>query len=215
MIELPNRKCYGPNYQPWLVGEFKDVFDSVKKLTLLDDERLHTLWSVAKTVLCLGGEMWECGVYKGGSARVISKAVPEGVLRLFDTFEGIPNADKSVDTHQNGDFGDTSVEAVEILIDRDDGLFIHVGKIPDTFETMGDSRISMAHVDVDTYKSVIDCCEFIWPRLLVGGVMVFDDYGFPTCPGARKAVDEFFESKSAFPIILRNGQAVVIRSMGV
>ena len=77
---------------------------------------------------------------------------------------------------------------------------------------MSDSRVAFAHVDVDVYQSVWDCCEFIYPRLTTGGVMVFDDYGFPTCPGARKAVDEFFANKPETPIILQTGQAIAIRS---
>jgi hypothetical protein len=41
--------------------------------------------------------------------------------------------------------------------------------------------------------------------------MVFDDYDFPSCPGARIAVDEFFFDKPEFPIVLPSGQCVVIK----
>jgi O-methyltransferase len=41
--------------------------------------------------------------------------------------------------------------------------------------------------------------------------MVFDDYGFQSCPGARKAVDSFFSDKPEQPLILSNAQAIVIR----
>ena len=41
--------------------------------------------------------------------------------------------------------------------------------------------------------------------------MIFDDYGFPSCPGARRAVDEFFLDKHEIPLILATGQAVVFR----
>ena len=39
--------------------------------------------------------------------------------------------------------------------------------------------------------------------------MVFDDYGFPTCPGAKAAVDEFFHGRKEVPLVLPTGQAVV------
>jgi O-methyltransferase len=42
--------------------------------------------------------------------------------------------------------------------------------------------------------------------------MVFDDYGFPTCPGARVAVDEYFRETAAYPLVLPTGQAVVFKS---
>jgi hypothetical protein len=44
-----------------------------------------------------------------------------------------------------------------------------------------------------------------------GGVMVFDDYGFPSCRGEKDAVDEFFCPLSEKPICLLTGQALVIK----
>jgi O-methyltransferase len=57
----------------------------------------------------------------------------------------------------------------------------------------------------------LDALEFIWPRLVSGGFIVFDDYGFPTCPGAREAVDEFFDAKDSIPLCLPTGQAIVFK----
>jgi O-methyltransferase len=94
-----------------------------------------------------------------------------------------------------------------------DFIHFHKGLIPETFLGLEESRIAMAHVDVDIYSAVRACCEFIFPRLRVGGFMVFDDYGFPTCPGARTAVDEFFVGRSATPLVLQTGQAVVFKSI--
>jgi O-methyltransferase len=59
---------------------------------------------------------------------------------------------------------------------------------------------------------VLDCCHFIYPRLLAGGFMVFDDYGFPSCFGARQAVDEFFAGRPEVPLVLPTGQAVVFKA---
>jgi O-methyltransferase len=77
---------------------------------------------------------------------------------------------------------------------------------------MEDSRLAFAHVDVDIYQSVLDCCRFIMPRMLRGGFVVFDDYGFPSCPGARQAVDGFFRDRPERPLMLPTGQAVVFAS---
>lgn len=70
----------------------------------------------------------------------------------------------------------------------------------------------MAHVDVDIYHAITACCQFIFPRLAAGGFMVFDDYGFPSCPGARLAVDQFFADKKVYPLVLSTGQAIVFKS---
>jgi hypothetical protein len=52
-----------------------------------------------------------------------------------------------------------------------------------------------AHIDVDIESSVYDCCAFVYPRLAAGGVMIFDDYGDPSGPGAARAADRYFEDQ--------------------
>ena len=47
--------------------------------------------------------------------------------------------------------------------------------------------------------------------MIPGGMIVFDDYGFPSCPGARRAVDEAFANRPEVPICLPTGQALVVK----
>jgi len=46
---------------------------------------------------------------------------------------------------------------------------------------------------------------------VTGGCMIFDDYGFPSCPGARRAVDEAFADKPEIPLCLPTGQCMVVK----
>lgn len=133
-------------------------------------------------------------------------------FRLFDTFEGMPETDAARDLHKAGDFCDTSLEAVQSRL-RGDFVHFHKGLIPATFSGLESARVAFAHVDVDIYSAILACCEFIFPRLCVGGFMIFDDYGFPSCPGARSAVDEFFLRRTAIPLVLPTGQALVFKSI--
>jgi len=41
--------------------------------------------------------------------------------------------------------------------------------------------------------------------------LVFDDYGFPSCAGGKRAIDEFFAGKPEVPIVLPTGQAIVVK----
>jgi len=70
----------------------------------------------------------------------------------------------------------------------------------------------MVHIDVDLYEPTRAAFEFFHPRMAPGGVMVCDDYGFASCPGARKAVDEYFEGKPDVPIELPSGQALIFHA---
>ena len=71
-------------------------------------------------------------------------------------------------------------------------------------------------VDMDIYPSVRDCCKSLWPLVVPGGSMVFDDYGFwHLRHAARQAVDEYFAGGPDQPIVLSTGQAIVIKSGAV
>jgi len=134
-------------------------------------------------------------------------------LHLFDTFKGMPKTSSS-DLHKAGDFGDTSLEAVKNFVGSYSNIYYHAGFIPDTFSELSlNTTIAFAHVDVDIYDSVMSCCEYIYPRLAPGGIMLFDDYALATCPGARRAVDSYFASKTDFPLVIKTGgQALVVKA---
>jgi O-methyltransferase len=102
---------------------------------------------------------------------------------------------------------------VQDAVGHDDLVSYYKGWIPHAFEGLVESAIALAHVDVDIHRSVRDCCEFIFPRLSSGGFMVFDDYGFPCCPGARAAVDAYFAGTGLQPLVLPTGQAIVFKSI--
>lgn len=214
---IPDGAFYRPLFSPWRgLGDFARYLEVARARTLVSPDRCWVLYSLLRQALRLEGEIWECGVYRGGTAammaRVIADEQPGRLLRLFDTFTGMPDTDPAVDLHGKGDFADTSLESVRDFVGGGPSVSYHPGFLPGTFKGLESSVVAFAHVDVDIYKSVWDCCEFILPRLRPGGFMVFDDYGFPSCPGARASVDAFFARTDLVPLVLPTGQAVVFNS---
>jgi len=64
-------------------------------------------------------------------------------------------------------------------------------------------KVGMVHIDVDLYSSTMEVLEFIKPLLVVGTVLIFDDwYCFP--PGSNKgetrAVKEFSAANPSFQL---------------
>jgi len=216
---IPDAQFYKPYFSPWLgLGEFKPFVEAAEKYTLVTADRCYVLYCLGKQALSLGGEFWECGVYKGGTAILLAKVIAEygastgTKLHLFDTFEGMPDTNAQKDWHKSGDFKDTSEEAVKGRVGHTDLVVTHKGFIPDSFKGLDNSKISFAHIDVDIYQSILDSLNFIYPRMVSGGFIIFDDYGFPTCPGARQAVDEFFRGKPEQVLAMHSGQAVIFKS---
>lgn len=212
---IPDQQYYKPVFSPWLgYAGFDKVMAKITPHTLVSRDRVWVLRSLAEQALREPGDFWECGVYKGGTAIMLAdliKNAPEKSLHLFDTFAGMPPTDPQRDLHREGDFADNDIKAVQQRVGVSAQIAYHAGIIPATFAGMEQARIALAHVDVDIYQAILDCCEFIYPRLCNGGFMVFDDYGFPSCPGARAAVDTFFADKPECPLVLPTGQAIVFK----
>jgi len=193
--------------------EFLPIMEMIMGYTKVEIPSCYMLYQFAMNSRSTPGMVAEIGVYKGGSARLLAK-VFEGSdkqIHLFDTFEGMPEVNKDIDIFKKGSFNDTSLEFVqEYLIDMD-GIEFHKGIFPDTASYENDEEYCFVHVDVDILQSVKDCCEYFYPRLSKGGIMIFDDYGYRKCPGAKIAVDEYFEKKDCLPIYLPTGQCVIIK----
>lgn len=216
--QLPDKELYTPLYSPWQDrGELGRLLAYATPKSLVTPAGCYALTTLLQQALLVEGDVWECGVYKGGTAAMMAALLKEKnspkKLHLFDTFEGMPQTDAARDWHKAGDFGDTDVESVRKYVDAEEIAVIHKGFIPDTFAGLENSTIAFAHIDLDIYKSILDSLHFIWPRLSVGGVVVFDDYGYASCRGARLAVDEFFAQQKAFPLCLQTGQAIVFKSV--
>jgi O-methyltransferase len=163
----------------------------------------------------LDGDFAECGCYRGGTAWLLgesSQGKDGRKLHLFDTFEGMPLlADSDPGGHKKGDFGDTSLESVKELLSGYNNVEYHPGFIPNTFEGF-DGKFSFVHVDVDLFETSSACYEFFYPRMVTGGIMICDDYGFRKYEtSARKAVDTFFANKPEVVVTLPTGQALVIK----
>lgn len=56
-------------------------------------------------------------------------------------------------------------------------------------------RISLLHFDCDLYKPTKISLDSLWPLVVPGGVVLFDEYGIRPWGGESNAVDEYFKDK--------------------
>lgn len=223
-IHIPlGKRILSPWWNTETPGEFNDIYREVLEAgkTTTTPDRFYMLHQFLRQALLIEGDIAECGVYAGGSAHMIARVLTEQdktgrKLHLFDTFEGFPDiADPARDYHNPGEYGDTSLQAVQSRLARYQQVCVfHRGIIPDTFteiETV--SKFAMVNVDVDLYPTTMACCEWFWPRLSPGGVMIFNDYGmYAYRYSTRRAVDEFFARQPEKAILLPSGQALAIKA---
>ena len=197
--------------EPRKIFESKMNFPpEVIKNTIVDKERLDFLYSFVVSTKGLPGDIAEVGVYKGGTAYLLREYCDEyKIVYLFDTFSGMPYSRDGVDTHKVGDFRDTSIVDVVNLF-KGKVVSINPGIFPrDTGHVIAAENFSLVHLDCDVYDSVFFSLTFFWKRMVPGGIIVFDDYNAPTCPGAKKAVDDFFRNTSFYVLPTVGSQAYV------
>jgi len=61
-----------------------------------------------------------------------------------------------------------------------------------------DKKINILHIDCDLYESYLECLNKLYGNIVVGGSIIFDEYYSHKYPGARIAVNEFFENKTGY-----------------
>ena len=215
--QIPDAHLYRPLYSPWLGDpEFERIYAAASGRTLVSRDRCFVLWRTLQQALQLEGDVLECGVFRGGTALLEATTMQDlgskKSLHLVDSFEGMPDTTEGVDRFRAGDFGSTSYEDVRQALAPFDFAHVHRGFIPEVLETLPIDRLAWAYIDVDLFAAVRDCLEFMYPRVQAGGVIIFDDYGFPSCSGGRRAVDDFFaDGRAEVPLCLPTGQALVIK----
>ncbi len=188
-------------------------------VSLVDRFRMLILQQFLRTTASLPGEVWELGVYRGGTAALIRNVLAgwgvAGIqtprFRLFDTFAGMPPGDPTQDLHQVGEFADVTLDTVQQVVGHDQFLEFRPGLVPDTFSGLDSVSIRFAHIDLDLHAPTLAALAFIYPRIVTGGIAVFDDYGFATCPGARTAIDGYCGLHNIPLVVLPTGQAVLIK----
>lgn len=206
-------------YAPWQSDtEFDGVYRKIKGNTLVDIWRCYELWSLLGELREIAGAVVEVGVWRGGSgalmaARMESLGQAERVY-LCDTWQGVVKTGPSDIYYRDGKHDDTSKQIVEALVQLLGvrNVTLLQGIFPE--ETAGqitDERLRLVHVDVDVYQSAKDVFDWAWPRLSPGGVAVFDDYGFPACPGVTQFVDEQRGLPDRLVIHNLNGHGIVIK----
>ncbi len=193
---MPNKDILTHIFNPKLRSDLHSGL-AVGLETLLDYRRLAMLCSAVRATRTIKGDVIEFGTFRGGSAGVIlQNLAKDKVLHVFDSFAGMPEVAPQDNFHKKGDFAGTDEKRVfDGLSALGENFEMHVGYFEETlpaFSSRADQTYSLVHIDADLYESILTALEHCVPRMDKDSIIIFDDYGSPTCVGARQAVDEFF-----------------------
>lgn len=204
------------SYAPWEGDEeFKNIYSMIKDNTLVDIYRCYELWYFVKDLYGVEGDILEVGVWRGGTGAILckgSESDAKTTVYLADTFSGVVKATEEDTVYRGGEHSDTSEKiVVDLLTKSNAGNFkILKGIFPDDFPNVIIDKIKLCHIDVDTYQSAKEVFEYSWPRVQVGGAVIFDDYGFWTCEGVTKYFNSL-QLSNGRKIHNLNGHGIIIK----
>jgi len=168
-------------FSPWAADrDFLDAYEAIRDHTLVDIYRCFELWSLVDQSRKLEGALLEVGVWRGGTGALIARraklsGIPDRVY-LCDTFTGVVKASSKDAFYSGGEHSDTSREQVDRLLRqmRLDNVSILPGVFPDETAThIDDRQFRLCHIDVDVYQSASAVLDWVWARLVVGGVVIY------------------------------------------
>jgi hypothetical protein len=211
---------------------FASAFDTIQGSIQYDEYngpegiawRLNTLCWAAKCALRAGGDFVECGVHKGDMAWVVLNTVgPARIPRffLFDSFEGFSKKYSSPqdfplnpgflefannEYRQKGQY-----ERVRDRFAAFANVRVIKGFLPDALDIDCPERIGFLHIDLNSPRAEIAVLERLFERVVSGGVVVFDDYGWKLFEKQKLAEDEFLGRLSYEVLELPTGQGLVVK----
>ena len=192
------------------------------------DGDLRIRWRVA--IYCwaarhatrLPGDFVDCGTGTG----IYSLAVCDYIdfnatgksFWLFDTYEGIPEEQLSDDERTLGRLDESRARfapcyerALENFAPYPKAYLVR-GKVPDTFATTTVGEVCYLSVDMNMAYPERAALEHFWPRMVTGGIVILDNYGWRPYRTQKATLDEFAAQQRAEVMMLPTGQGLLIKA---
>jgi hypothetical protein len=175
--------------------------------SVIDDAGLSDVRELLDMILSVQGDVVECGCNRCGTTVIMANYLRSRKVRktiyACDTFDGfaldelarerqLGRANVSQNTFASpGQYEYVKEKLLRLGVD---GQIVPIkGLFSDTFpHWLGRwGKLSFVFVDCDLEESMLFCARALWPLLMPGGVMAFDDYTSEQFKGARIAIDKF------------------------
>ena len=69
------------------------------------------------------------------------------------------------------------------------------GVVPEILHKTKIKNISYLHLDMNSWRVDLSALEYFWPKLLIGAIVIIDDFGFFGFEKTRKHIENFCKEK--------------------
>lgn len=184
--------------------------------------RIHVLCWAAKHAIHLDGDFVDCGVHTGIFAKAVVNYVGFNNYNkkyyLLDTFSGLDKKYSTEDELIRNSAMGYDKEVPELLYKQvkqtfqDYNVKIIKGPVPDTLISVDSDKICYLSIDMNCVEPEVAALEFFWDKMVSGGIIIFDDYGYANASNDQKyAHDKFAKSKGVEILSLPTCQGLLIK----
>jgi O-methyltransferase len=188
---------------------------------------LHVVLWAATRAIALKSDIVQLGVFEGSEAMGIADytdfANTQSRMFLMDTFTGVPEAKWTAAEIAAGadsaqwaykEAGDTYADVCRRFA-RFPNVEVIQGIVPDALPQIKSHRIGLLLLDLNCAAPERAAADFLWDRVVEGGMVLSDDYGHSR-EGAgyyaqKIAFDEFAKSKSLEVLTLPTGHGIIMK----
>jgi O-methyltransferase len=187
--------------------------------------RYNTLIWAARTCLAVPGDFVECGVYRGDMTWMVTQNVDLKTagkrFYIYDTFSGFDlkysSAADFPDAPQlfnivNKSYKEPGIEAyVRQRFADKPYVVVTTGPVPDTLHAVAPAQIAFLHLDMNSPAAEVGALEVLFDRVSLGGILVFDDYGWTVFHKQKHAADQFMAARGNVIMELPTGQGLMVK----
>lgn len=189
-----------------------DIID--KEYSLVEKFGFSSIYNEKDRVNATQGDIVECGVWKGGMCVFLTKLFPTKKIWVVDSFLGFEKVESSTYPTQFWDKYNLKDPHIFEYPIRNSALSASLEDVKSVFEEYGElnnpnvnflqgyvkntlkeetcpiKEISLLRIDVDSYSATMDVLNFLYPKVVSGGIVIFDDGNIDS---ARFAIADYFK----------------------
>lgn len=182
--------------------------------------RIHVCCWAAYHAQHLPGDFVECGTNTGIMSLAVCDYLDFNSLNkkfwLFDTFSGIPEHQVSSKETELGRLNENDMYPE--CFERAQKNFSHFpnanlirGEVPGTLRKVEIEQVAYLCIDMNISLPEQAAFSHFWPRMVSGGIIVFDDYGWSAYREQKDYHDAFAKKMGVEILLLPTGQGLLIK----
>jgi len=172
--------------------------------------RIYMLCWAARSCLPLGGDFMDVGCYDGRTVEVMERycdfrGVSGKTWWLYDMFENPPDEARKV-SH-----GPQLFDRVRGVFEPFGNFRVVKGAVPGSFAQGLPDKVAFAQLDLNVAGPELAALEIIYERMVPGGIIVFDDFGFRRYRESHDMEMAFFRARGDVVWESPTGQGLFIK----